>query len=43
MKIYKNHYRASKAKTDKNDVVVKITGGYTVMTASEYQVWRKQK
>lgn len=43
MEIYKNRYRANKAKTDKNDVVVKITGGYKVMTASEYQVWRKQK
>ena len=43
MIIYKTRYQASKAKTDKNDVVVKITGGYTIMTAAEYHVWCKQK
>ena len=43
MEIYKNRYQANKAKQDKNDVIVKVIGGYTIMTASEYQVWRKQK
>lgn len=43
MEIYKNRYQASKAKTDKNSVIVKVTGGYTIMTADEYSVWRKQK
>ena len=43
MEIYKNRYQASKAKTDINDVIVKVTGGYTIMTASKYQVWRKQR
>ena len=25
------------------EVVVKVCGGYMVMTASDYEVWRKQK
>ena len=43
MEMYKNRYQAQKAKQDKNDVIVKVTGGYTIMTAREYQVWRKQR
>ena len=43
MVIYPTRYKAQKAKTSANDIVVKVVGGYTVMTACQYQVWRKQK
>lgn len=41
--LYKSRYYAAKAKTDDNDVVVKVEGGYTIMDAWEYDVWKKQK
>lgn len=42
MKIYETRYKAKKAATG-DDVVVKVEGGYTVMSASDYQVWKRQK
>lgn len=48
MTIYKTRYQAIKArKTDRvysmMDKIVKVEGGYTIMTASDYNTWRKQK
>lgn len=42
MEIYETRYKAKKAATG-DDVVVKVEGGYTVMSASDYQIWKKQK
>lgn len=42
MEIYETRYKAKKAATS-DDVVVKIEGGYTVMSASDYQIWKMQK
>lgn len=42
MKIYETRYKAKKAATG-DDVVVKVEGGYTVRSASDYQVWKRQK
>lgn len=41
--LYKSRYYASKAKTDDNDVVVKVCGGFKIMDAYEYAVWKEQK
>lgn len=43
MTIYKNRYWATKSKSDKNDRVVKVCGGYTIMSPFEYNVWKNQK
>lgn len=40
--LYTTRYYAKKVATG-NDVVVKVDGGYTIMTASEYQIWKNQK
>ena len=42
MMIYDTRYQARKAATG-GEVVVKVNGGYTVMSARDYQIWRKQK
>ena len=42
MTIYKTRYAACKAATSE-EKVVKIDGGYAVMTAEEYRIWRLQK
>lgn len=42
MQIFPTRYQAKKHAAS-DDVVVKVEGGYTVMTAREYQVWRGQK
>lgn len=42
MIIYKNRYQATKHKKN-GDVVVKVEGGYTVMTAQDYRIWKNQK
>ena len=39
---YNTRYQAKKNATGA-DVVVKVEGGYKVMTCSEYNTWRKQK
>lgn len=42
MTIYKNRYQAKKhAKS--NEVIVKVEGGYAIMDAAYYNVWKKQK
>ena len=40
--LYTARYYAKKVATG-DEVVVKVDGGYTVMTASEYQIWKNQK
>ena len=42
MYIYKNRYQAEKDKRD-GEKVVKVCGGYVIMTADQYRVWRSQK
>lgn len=42
MTTYNTRYQARKAATG-FDVVVKVCGGYAVMTISQWQIWRKQK
>lgn len=39
MTIYKNRYQARKLAL-KCEVVVKVEGGYVIMSAEEYKVWR---
>lgn len=48
MIIFKNRYQADKArKTDQffngTEKIVKVEGGYTLMDAEEYRIWRNQK
>ena len=40
--LYKTRYYARKA-CHGDCVVVKVCGGYTIMTAAYYNVWRKQR
>ena len=40
--LYTSRYYAKKAATG-DKVVVKVCGGYTIMTASQYNGWKKQK
>lgn len=42
MKIYKNRYQANKDKRG-DQRIVKVDGGYILMTYAEYEIWRKQK
>lgn len=42
MTIYKTRYAAHKAATSE-EKTVKVDGGYAVMTAEEYRIWRLQK
>lgn len=42
MTIYKNRYQAKK-NANYGDVIVKVDGGYTIMDALEYSIWRNQK
>ena len=48
MEIYKNRYQADKArKTDpyhsSDERIVKVSGGYTLMTEHEYSIWKNQR
>jgi len=48
MEIYKTRYMADKVrKTDPyhstSEIIVKVCGGYTLMTAEEYRIWKNQK
>ena len=43
MKHYDTRYQAEKARKKGEEIVVKVSGGYMVMTYSEYRVWKKQK
>ena len=40
--LYTTRYYAKKACRG-DEVVAKVDGGYTIMTASKYQVWKNQK
>ena len=40
--LYTTRYYAKKA-TVGDEVVVKVDGGYTIMTTGEYQIWMNQK
>lgn len=40
--LYASRYYASKAAT-RDQVIVKVDGGYKIMSASDYNIWRKQK
>lgn len=40
--LYTSRYFAKK-ESSSSDVIVKVYGGYKIMTASEYTTWRKQK
>lgn len=40
--LYISRYYARKAATGA-DVVVKVCGGYTIMTAADYNIWRNQR
>ena len=42
MTIYKNRYQARKV-AEHGDVVVKVEGGYIIMSAGDYEVWKRQK
>lgn len=42
MTIYKTRYMAKK-NAKSGDVVAKVEGGYAVMDAYEYRVWKQQK
>ena len=40
--LYTSRYYAKKDATG-DDVVVKVCGGYRIMRASDYIIWRKQR
>jgi len=43
MAIYKTKYLAQQNRKSGGDRIIKVYGGYTVMSARQYQVWRNQK
>ena len=48
MTVYKTRYRAEKARKGNpyirsDSVVVKVCGGYVIMTAEDYRTWKNQK
>lgn len=40
--LYISRYFARKATTGE-EVVVKVDGGYKIMTVTDYRIWKKQK
>lgn len=40
--LYSSRYYARKAATGA-EVIVKVCGGYTIMTAAAYNIWRNQR
>jgi len=42
MTIYSTRYQANKAKRY-GEKVVKVCGGYALMTCEEYAIWKNQK
>lgn len=42
MILYLTRYAAEKEKRG-NERIIKVTGGYAIMTVQEYNNWRKQK
>lgn len=43
MTVYKTRYQAEKARRKGEEIVVKVSGGYAVMTYAEYNIWKRQK
>ena len=43
MMIYKTRYQAEKVRRKGEEIVVRVSGGYVVMTYADYSVWKKQK
>lgn len=43
MKIYKTRYQAKKDKKTSDEKVIKVCGGYVLMAAREFEIWKKQK
>ena len=43
MTTYKTRYQAEKARIKGEEIVVKVCGGYAVMSYAYYNTWRKQK
>lgn len=43
MKIYKTRYQAEKEKIKGREKIVKVNGGYVIMSYDKYKDWRKQK
>ena len=43
MKHYDTRYQAEKARKKGEEIIVKVSGGYVIMTYREYQIWKKQK
>lgn len=43
MTVYKTRYQAEKARRKGEEVVVKVSGGYAVMTYAKYNIWKRQK
>lgn len=42
MTIYKNRYQANKFKRS-GDVIVKVDGGYIIISEQQYQIFKNQK
>jgi hypothetical protein len=40
---YSTRYQAYRARPDKNHIVVKVDGGYKILTPDEYRIRRLQK
>ncbi len=43
MVIYETRYQAEKNRRKGEEVVVKVSGGYAVMTYADYAIWKNQK
>ena len=43
MTVYETRYQAEKIRRKGEEVVVKVSGGYVVMTYREYEIWKSQK
>lgn len=42
MKIYATRYQANKVRRS-DEIVVKVEGGYIIMTYEKYYIWKSQK
>lgn len=43
MVTYGTRYQAEKNRRKGEEIVVKVSGGYAVMTYQEYRIWKNQK
>lgn len=41
--IYETRYQAEKARRKGEEIVARVTGGWMVMSYSDYRVWKNQK